>query len=51
MRLNQHGLYRDVMRGKGREKLNEGMLVEGRSEKKIFEILKVKWRPPEERWC
>ena len=32
-RLNQRGLYTDVLRGKGREKLTEGTLVEGRSEK------------------
>ncbi|KAF2745543.1 hypothetical protein M011DRAFT_479048 [Sporormia fimetaria CBS 119925] len=51
MRLNQKGLYKDVVRGKGREKLNEGTLVEGRSEKKIFEILGVPWRPPTERIC
>ncbi|PIB01141.1 DNA polymerase lambda [Cercospora beticola] len=51
MRLNQRGLYKDVLRGKGREKLAEGTLVEGRDEKRIFEILGVKWRPPEERIC
>ncbi|KAK7738528.1 hypothetical protein SLS53_006048 [Cytospora paraplurivora] len=51
MRLNQRGLYRDVMRGPGREKKTEGELVEGRREKKIFEILGVKWREPHERWC
>lgn len=51
MRLNQKGLYKDVMRGKGREKLTEGTLVEGRDEKRIFEILGVPWRRPEERIC
>ncbi|WYZ42857.1 hypothetical protein EsH8_VI_000556 [Colletotrichum jinshuiense] len=51
MRLNQRGLYKDVMRGPGRAKLTEGELVEGRDEKKIFEILGVKWREPHERWC
>lgn len=50
-RLNQHGLYKDVMRGKGRVKITEGELVEGRSEKKIFEILGVPWRPATERNC
>jgi DNA polymerase IV len=48
-RLNQRGLYKDVMRGKGREKITEGILVEGRDERKIFEVLGVPWRPPEHR--
>ncbi|KAM7206637.1 hypothetical protein V8F33_000280 [Rhypophila sp. PSN 637] len=51
MRLNQRGLYRDVMLGKGRVKVTDGELVEGRDEKRIFEILGVKWREPSERWC
>jgi DNA polymerase IV len=51
MRLNQRGLYIDVMRGKNREKMTEGTLLEGRSEKKIFEILGVPWRHPTERIC
>ncbi|KAK4543616.1 hypothetical protein LTR36_005261 [Oleoguttula mirabilis] len=51
MRLNQRGLYKDVIRGKGREKLSEGTLVEGKSEKRIFEVLGVPWRPPEHRIC
>jgi DNA polymerase IV len=51
MRLNQKGLYKDVKRGRRGEKLNEGMLVEGQSEKKIFEVLGVPWREPEERIC
>ncbi|GKT40073.1 DNA polymerase lambda [Colletotrichum spaethianum] len=51
MRLNQKGLYKDVMRGPGRVKLTEGELVEGRDERRIFEILGVKWREPHERWC
>lgn len=51
MRLNQRGLYKDVMRGKNREKLTEGTLVEGKSERKIFEILGVPWREPNERIC
>jgi DNA polymerase IV len=49
MRLNQRGLYKDVMRGPGREKLTDGELVEGADEKKIFEILGVPWREPENR--
>ncbi|KAF5636445.1 DNA polymerase IV [Fusarium sp. NRRL 25303] len=51
MRLNQRGLYKDVMRGPQRVKVTEGELVEGRNERKIFDILGVKWREPYERWC
>jgi DNA polymerase IV len=51
MRLNQKGLYKDVQRGGRGEKLNQGVLVEGRSERKIFEALGVPWREPEERVC
>lgn len=51
MRLNQRGLYADVLRGPGRKKLSEGRLVEGRDERRIFDILGVKWREPSERWC
>ncbi|KAI3396666.1 hypothetical protein diail_11774 [Diaporthe ilicicola] len=51
MKLNQRGLYKDVIRGPGRQKLSEGVLVEGKSEKKIFEILGVHYREPHERWC
>ena len=51
MRLNQYGLFRDVMRGPGRAKVTEGTLVEGRDERRIFEVLGVPWREPEERIC
>ena len=51
MRLSQRGLYRDVLRGPGREKITEGTLVESKSEEKIFELLGVPWRPPEHRNC
>ena len=54
MRLNQHGLFKAVPkgpRGPRGEKMTSGELVEGRRERKIFEILGVKWRPPEDRWC
>ncbi|KAF5688486.1 DNA polymerase IV [Fusarium denticulatum] len=51
MRLNQRGLYKDVMRGPQRIKVTEGELVEGRDEQRIFDILGVKWREPHERWC
>lgn len=51
MRLNQRGLYKDVMRGKNRVKLTEGVLMEGADEKRIFEILGVPWREPHDRIC
>jgi DNA polymerase IV len=51
MRLNQRGLYGDVMRGPRRECITEGKLLEGHSEKKIFDILGLPWRPPEHRKC
>jgi DNA polymerase IV len=51
MRLNQRGLYGDALRGKGRVKLSQGKLLEGKDEKRIFEILGVPWRPPEHRVC
>jgi DNA polymerase IV len=51
MRLNQKGLYKDVQRGRRGEKLNDGVLVESRSERKIFEVLGVPWREPHERIC
>ncbi|KAJ4392544.1 hypothetical protein N0V91_011375 [Didymella pomorum] len=51
MRLNQKGLYKGVKRGKRGEKLNEGTLVEGKSERRIFEVLGVPWREPHERIC
>ncbi|KAK8056803.1 DNA polymerase [Apiospora rasikravindrae] len=51
MRLNQRGLYKDVLRGKGNVKVTEGELVEGEDERKIFRHLGVHWREPHERWC
>ncbi|MCJ1365520.1 hypothetical protein MMC16_004643 [Acarospora aff. strigata] len=51
MRLNQHGLWRDVIRGENRERVTQGNLVEGKSERKIFEVLGVPWRPAEHRIC
>jgi DNA polymerase IV len=51
MRLNQRGLYADVMRGQRRERITEGKLLEGQSEEKIFDLLGVPWRPPEHRKC
>lgn len=51
MRLNQRGLYKDVLRGQNRVKVTEGTLMEGADEKRIFEILGVPWREPHDRIC
>jgi DNA polymerase IV len=51
MRLNQRGLYKDAMRGPDRARVTEVDLLEGRNERRIFEILGVQWREPHERWC
>lgn len=51
MRLNQHGLYGDVMRGEKRQRITQGRLLEAKSEKRIFQILGVPWRTPEQRIC
>ncbi|KAL4976794.1 hypothetical protein BDW66DRAFT_159417 [Aspergillus desertorum] len=51
MRLNQRGLYADVLRGPQRAKMNTGYLLESRDERRIFELLEVPWRPPEHRIC
>jgi DNA polymerase IV len=51
MRLNQRGLFKDIISGKDRLKVAEVGLLESKSEKKIFEILGVPWRPPEHRNC
>lgn len=49
MRLNQHGLFKDVMRGRGRQRMTDGTLIESHDEKRIFDILGVPYRSPEER--
>ena len=51
MRLNQQALWKDVIRGKGRERLTQGTVIESKDEKKIFDLLGVPWRPPEHRLC
>ena len=51
MRLNQRGLWKDVVRGKNRKRMTQGTLVEGKDEKRIFELLGVPWRPPQHRIC
>ncbi|KAI9846095.1 MAG: hypothetical protein M1837_004351 [Sclerophora amabilis] len=49
MRLNQRGLWKDILRGPARQRVTQGTLVEGRSEKRIFEVLGVPWRDPTDR--
>ena len=51
MRLNQRGLWRDVLRGRNRERITQGNLVESRSERRISEILGVPYWRPEDRNC
>ncbi|KAI1416070.1 hypothetical protein F5Y13DRAFT_155988 [Hypoxylon sp. FL1857] len=51
MRLNQRGLYTDILQGQGSSRMTAGSLLEGRDEKKIFAMLGVRWREPHERWC
>lgn len=51
MRLNQRGLYRDVMCDPRGIKMIESSLIEGADERKIFDALGVTWRPPEQRIC
>lgn len=51
MRLNQRGLWKDDIRGRNRERITQGSLVEAKDEKKIFELLGVPWRPPHHRIC
>jgi DNA polymerase IV len=50
MRLNQRGLYRNVASGE-KAKVGRGDLIEGRDERRIFKVLGVPWRTPEERVC
>ncbi|KAI8800316.1 hypothetical protein BJ742DRAFT_842200 [Cladochytrium replicatum] len=49
MRLSQHGLFQNVVRGKNRAKINEGERIAGATEEEVFEALCVPYRPPEER--
>ena len=51
MRLNQRGLFKDVIRGPNRSRVTQGTLVEGKDERKIFDLLGVPWRPPHHREC
>jgi DNA polymerase IV len=51
MRLNQRGLWKDVMRGPEKGRVTQGTLVEAQSEKIIFAKLGVPWRSPVHRNC
>jgi len=50
LRLNQRGLFQDVLRGPAKVKATEGVRVPGvRTEEDIFRALGVPWREPWER--
>ncbi|KAI9670535.1 MAG: hypothetical protein M1831_005755 [Alyxoria varia] len=49
MRLNQRGLYKDVVRGRGGGKIGEGCRVAGEDERGVLQELGVPWREPWER--
>ncbi|KAK3804913.1 MAG: hypothetical protein J3Q66DRAFT_130977 [Benniella sp.] len=51
MRLSDKGLFEDVIRHKNGKKINEGRWVAGRTEKEIFEYLKIDYLEPHERDC
>lgn len=51
LRLNQKGLFKDVMRGPKRVKATEGTQIASKTEQEIFDVLGLKWRPPSERVC
>ncbi|MCJ1273731.1 hypothetical protein MMC21_001524 [Puttea exsequens] len=51
MRLNQRGLWKDVIHGPNRARITQGSLMEGKDERRIFELLGVPWRPPHHRIC
>ncbi|KFH69582.1 hypothetical protein MVEG_04390 [Podila verticillata NRRL 6337] len=51
MRLSDKGLFAGVLRGPKRKRVNEGRWVAGRTEKEIFDYLKIKYLEPHEREC
>ncbi|KAI8825786.1 uncharacterized protein EV422DRAFT_140737 [Fimicolochytrium jonesii] len=51
MRLSQHGLYANVIRGPKRSKITDGTRIASKTEEEIFEALGVPYHPPEERNC
>ncbi|CAG8761001.1 20031_t:CDS:10, partial [Gigaspora margarita] len=44
MKLNNHGLYKNISRGRGGDSLTEGTLIAQRTEREIFDALGVPWR-------
>jgi DNA polymerase lambda len=44
--LNQRGLYKGVLRDANRVKQTEGTLVASKTEQDIFDVLRIRWRPP-----
>jgi DNA polymerase/3'-5' exonuclease PolX len=51
MRLSDKGLFEGVIRGKSRKRVNEGHWVAGRTEREIFQYLKIDYLEPYEREC
>ncbi|KAF9937654.1 hypothetical protein BGZ65_001278 [Modicella reniformis] len=51
LRLNDKGLYENVIRDKHGKKINEGQWVAGRTEREIFDYLKIDYLEPFERQC
>ncbi|KAI8604869.1 hypothetical protein EDD21DRAFT_365062 [Dissophora ornata] len=51
MRLSDKGLFEGVIRGKSRQRVNEGRWVAGRTEREIFDYLKIQYLEPYEREC
>ncbi|KAG0304313.1 hypothetical protein BGZ98_005670 [Dissophora globulifera] len=51
MRLSDKGLFEGVIRSKARKRVNEGRWVAGRTEREIFDYLKIPYLEPYEREC
>ncbi|KAI9099329.1 hypothetical protein DFS34DRAFT_63804 [Phlyctochytrium arcticum] len=51
MRLSQHGLFNNVMRGRGGLKISDGRRIAGSTEEEVLAALGVPYRTPMERDC
>ncbi|KAG0238541.1 hypothetical protein BGW42_004303 [Actinomortierella wolfii] len=51
MHLSDKGLWDRVIRGKNRNIIDRGIWVAGRTEKEVFDYLKIDWLEPYERNC